>query len=166
MATSAAQTQDADASFFQSDLPLDVKLDRARTELLDLSARNRLLNMPRSSKNAKAIDIVDERSTEAFRLLVTEGRVFTFLAGKLAPGEAAEVGEPVEEADEIADLAQPDDEADESGTFARHVDTKLQTRLTSKGLQKRLHRCGQPRPSADTKTADFRRFIEVFGVID
>lgn len=119
----------------QSDLPLDVKLDRARTELLDLSARNRLLNMPRSSKNAKAIEIVDERSAEVFRLLVTEGRVFTFLAGRLAPGEA---DDSEEEAEEIADLAQPNEAADESGTFARHVDTKLQTRLTSKGLQKRL----------------------------
>lgn len=39
-------------SVFQSDLPIDEKLDRARTELLDLSARNRLLNMPRSSKAA------------------------------------------------------------------------------------------------------------------
>ncbi|MDR6790404.1 very-short-patch-repair endonuclease [Sphingomonas sp. BE138] len=123
---------------FQSDLPLDVKLDRARTELLDLSARNRLLHMPRSSKNAKAIEIIDERSVEVFRLLVAESRVFTFLAGKLAPGEAADAGNTAEESDEIADLAQPDDEADESGIFARHVDTKLQTRLTSKGLQKRL----------------------------
>jgi very-short-patch-repair endonuclease len=127
------------ASVFQSDLPLETKLDRARTELLDLSARNRLLNMPKSSKNAKAIEIVDEKATEIFRLLVSEGRVFTFLAGKLAPGEAgADAGEDADEADEIADLAQPDEDADESGRFARHVDTRLQTRLTSKGLQKRL----------------------------
>lgn len=125
-----------DASVFHSDLPLDVKLDRARTELLDLSARNRLLNMPRSSKNANAIEIVDEKGVEIFRLLVTEAWVFSFLAGKLAPGEKP--GEDGEQTDEIADLAQPDDEADERGTFSRHVDTMLRTRLTSKGLQKRL----------------------------
>lgn len=135
MTTRATEDAGMETSVFQSDLPLEVKLDRARTELLDLSARNRLLNMPRSSKSGKAIEIVDERSTAVFRLLVTEGRVFTFLAGKLAPGETAEADM---DADEIADLAQPDEEADESGTFARHVDTKLQTRLTSKGLQKRL----------------------------
>lgn len=93
--------------------------------------------MPRSSKNAKAIEIVDEKGAETFRLLVTEGRVFTFLAGRVARDETdlAEDGEPSEEID---NLAQPDDVADERGKFARHVDTKLQTRLTSKGLQKRL----------------------------
>lgn len=141
MATSPIIEQDeAPASVFQSDLPLDEKLDRARTELLDLSARNRLLNMPRSSKGSKAVEIVDEVSTEIFRLLVSEGRPFTFLAGKAAAGsDPAEDDVPVEEVDEIADLAQPDDDvADDRGVFSRHADTRLQTRLTPKGLQKRL----------------------------
>ena len=48
------------ASVFQSDLPIEVKLDRARTELLDLSARNRLLSIPRSAKSAKTLECVDE----------------------------------------------------------------------------------------------------------
>ncbi|WP_336973008.1 DUF4011 domain-containing protein [Sphingobium aromaticiconvertens] len=105
-------------------------------DLLDLSARNRLLNMPRSGKSAKAVQVVDEKSAQIFRLLVSEGKVFTFLAGRLSPQDTAE-GE--EEPDEIADLAQPeDDELDEKGRASRHVDTRLQTRLTSKGLQKRL----------------------------
>ncbi len=103
-------------------------------ELLDLSARNRLLNMPRSSKNARSIEIVDEKSAETFRLLVREGKVFTFAAGK---GPSS--GEDEEDAGEIADLAQPEDDAtDERGVFGRHADTRLQTRLTPKGLQKRL----------------------------
>ena len=51
------------------------KLDRARTELLDLSARNRLLNMPKSGKSSKTIELVDERSSEVFRLLVAGHRV-------------------------------------------------------------------------------------------
>jgi hypothetical protein len=125
-------------SVFQSDLPLKEKLERARTELLDLSARNRLLNMPRSSKSVRALEVVDEISAEVFRLLVKESRVFTFLAGKSAKDETAEGDSGVEEGDEIQDLAQPDDETDERGVFARHSDTRLQTRLTSKGLQKRL----------------------------
>jgi very-short-patch-repair endonuclease len=137
VATRAVEDTLEDASIFQSDLPIEAKLDRARMELLDLSARNRLLNMPRSGKSAKSVQVVDEKSAEIFRLLVTEGRVFTFLAGRISPEE----GDPESEADleEIAELAQPeDDELDERGRAARHVDTKLQTRLTSKGLQKRL----------------------------
>ncbi|WP_223262616.1 DUF3320 domain-containing protein [Sphingobium sp. SCG-1] len=136
MATRTVGDTDEQTSVFQSDLPIDDKLDRARMELLDLSARNRLLNMPRSEKSAKAVQVVDEKSAQIFRLLVSEGKVFTFLAGRLSPQNTAE-GE--EEPDEIADLAQPeDDELDEKGRASRHVDTRLQTRLTSKGLQKRL----------------------------
>ena len=124
-------------SIFQSNLPLREKLDRARTELLDLSARNRLLNMPRSAKGARAVEIVDEKTAEIFRLLVRDNRPFTFVAGKAA--RAGDETEPEEEAEEIADLAQPDDDdTDERGVNARHSDTRLQTRLTPKGLQKRL----------------------------
>src|SRR6476646_3986588 len=95
-------------SVFQSNLPLKEKLDRARTELLDLSARNRLLNMPRTSKGARAVEIVDEISAEIFRLLVQEGRPFTFVAGKAAPAGDAEPS--VEDVEEIDVLAQPDDD--------------------------------------------------------
>ena len=141
MATRPITAQDeVPTSVFQSDLPLHEKLDRARTELLDLSARNRLLNMPRSSKGSKAVEIVDEVSTEIFRLLVSERRPFTFLAGKAASGGEPTDGDvSTEEIDEIADLAQPEDDvADDRGVFSRHADTRLQTRLTPKGLQKRL----------------------------
>lgn len=126
---------DKSMSVFQSALPIREKLDRARTELLDLSARNRLLNMPRSSKSVRALEVVDELSAEVFRLLVRENRVFSFTAGK----SAAETTEDGEEADEIEELAQPeDDEVDGRGIHARHSDTRLQTRLTPKGLQRRL----------------------------
>ena len=130
------QSQSADASVFQSTLPITDKLDRARMDLLDLSARNRLLNMPRSSKGARSIDIVDEKSAEIFRLLVQEGKGFTFVAGKPArPGEENTDAE----VEELTDLAQPEDDvADERGVLSRHADTRLQTRLTPKGLQKRL----------------------------
>lgn len=126
------------ASVFQSDLPIAEKLDRARMELLDLSARNRLLNMPRSSKGSRSIELVDERSSEVFRLLAREAKVFTFVAGRAARSNDEQEIDAVE-ADEIADLAQPDDDvADDRGVFSRHADTRLQTRLTPKGLQKRL----------------------------
>ncbi len=44
-------------------------LQKAREELLDLSARNRLINTPRDPARGKKLDIVDERSEEVFRLL-------------------------------------------------------------------------------------------------
>lgn len=86
---------DVERSVLQSDLPLDAKLERTQNELLDLSARNRLLNVPRFSKNAKTIDVVDERSAEVFRLLVRESRAFTFVAGRpdRRKGEAEDDGE-------------------------------------------------------------------------
>lgn len=120
-------------SVFQSDLPIEVKLDRARTELLDLSARNRLLNIPRSAKSAKTLEFIDERGSEVFRLLVKDGKAFTFLAGR------GEVVEDEDGDDEIAELGQPEDEGvDARGVANRHADTRLQTRLTPAGLQKKL----------------------------
>ncbi|MHA6908502.1 DUF4011 domain-containing protein [Ralstonia pseudosolanacearum] len=144
-----------DRSIFESSLPLAEKLERARVELLDLSARNRLLNVPRGARGGRSIEIVDEKAGEIFRLLVREGKTFTFVAGRAAEAggsDTAGAGEvsaessgnvgnsrPAAEPDEIEELAQPDDDGtDERGVFRRHADTRLQTRLTSKGLQTRL----------------------------
>ena len=132
-----------ESTFLQASLPADAKLERARTELLDLTARNRLLNIPRSSTTARTIDVVDEKTSEVFRLMVSEGRPFTFLPGRESNKVELDKTENEEDADEIGDLAQPghgsaDDSVNERGVFNRHADTKLQTRLTSKGLQKRL----------------------------
>ena len=133
--------EESSASVFHSSLPIAAKLERARSELLDLSARNRLLNMPRSAKAAKIVEIVDERSDEVFRMLVREGRPFTFLPGKgvAEDSEGIPVSAGGVDLEVPATLAQPDDGAlDERGVAARHSDTRLQTRLTSAGLQKRL----------------------------
>lgn len=112
------------------------RLLKERNALLDLSTRNRLLNTPLRVRNNRAIEIVDEKSTEVFRLL-DEGKALTFLPGiQLSDEDKAEL-----EADdfETGGIPQPDDEGtDERGHALRHVDLKLQTRLTSEGLQKRL----------------------------
>ena len=130
---------ESEVSIFQSNLPLATKLERARTELLDLSARNRLLHIPRFSKSAKTIDVVDEKSVEIFRLLVRETKPFTFLAGRPDKAGGATAEEPEDEDFSDVDLAQPEDnEINDQGVFLRHADTKLQTRMTPKGLQKRL----------------------------
>ena len=137
--TETAVVGEEPTSIFQSALPIEAKLERARTELLDLSARNRLLNMPRSGKSAKILEVVDERSAEVFRLLVREQRALTFMAGRAAPATSDEGEAAVDEAEEIAELAQPEEDGvDDRGVANRHADTRLQTRVTPAGLQKRL----------------------------
>lgn len=122
-------------SVFQSALSIEDKIERARTELLDLSARNRLLNVPRYSKSAKTVDIVGESTADIFRILVSDAKPMTFLAGAKSRDTAA--GE--EEVEDAIELALPDnDERDSDGKLVRHSDTKLQTRMTPNGLQKRL----------------------------
>jgi very-short-patch-repair endonuclease len=134
MDTAATTSGDNEGSIFQSNLSVEAKIEKARTELLDLSARNRLLNVPRFSKSAKTIDIVDEKSSEIFRILVNDGKTMTFLAG--AKGRDPKDGT---DGDELIELALPDDdERDADGRLVRHGDTKLQTRMTPNALQKRL----------------------------
>lgn len=90
--------------------------------------------MPRFSKSAKTVDIVDERAAEVFRVLVSEGKAMTFLAG--AKGREPKEADGTEE---LIELALPDDDdRDETGRLLRHADTKLQTRMTPNALQKRL----------------------------
>lgn len=124
------------ASIFQSALTLEAKLEQARKHLLDLTARNRLLNIPRSARSARTIEVVDEKSVEVYRLLVKDGRALTFSAGKSASGDMTSEDA---DSDEVSELAQPDDHSvDARGVLNRHADNRLQTRLTSKALQKNL----------------------------
>lgn len=112
------------------------RLLKERHALLDLSTRNRLLNTPLRTKNNRAIEIVDEKATEVFRLL-TSNKAFSFVPGvQLSEEQRAEL-DP--EDDVTGGIPQPEDDAvDARGVASRHVDLRLQTRLTSEGLQKRL----------------------------
>lgn len=112
------------------------RLLKERNALLDLSTRNRLLNTPLRTKNNRAIEIVDEKSSEVFRLL-TSNRAFSFVPGvQLSEADRADL-DPDD--DVTGGIPQPgNDDVDEQGRAARHTDTRLQTRLTSEGLQKRL----------------------------
>jgi very-short-patch-repair endonuclease len=115
------------------------RIQDTRRELLDLSARNRLINTPRGTSRGQRIEIVDERALEVFRLLVRERKAMAFLPGALADeNENAAVEEPVSSL-----LGQPEDQPGDAGggtAAARHTDRKLQTRLASEGLQGRLLR--------------------------
>lgn len=112
------------------------RLLKERHALLDLSTRNRLLNTPLRTKNNRAIEIVDEKAVEVFRLL-TSNRALSFLPGvQLSEEDRAEL-DPDD--DITGGIPQPgDDTVDDRGVASRHADLRLQTRLTSEGLQKRL----------------------------
>lgn len=112
------------------------RLLKDRHALLDLSTRNRLLNIPMRTRNVRTIEIVDEKAAEVYRLL-TEGKSLSFLPGRILNDE--ERVELAEDDVETGGIPQPDDdEVDSRGFARRHADLRLQTRLTSEGLQKRL----------------------------
>ena len=113
--------------------PISERLLKARHALLDLSARNRLLNTPLRTRNNRAIEIVDEKANIVFGAL-SDGKAMTFL-----PGADLPAGERDTDDTDTAAIPQPGDDAvDARGVAARHSDSRLQTRLTSEGLQKRL----------------------------
>ena len=110
------------------------RIQHARRELLDLSARNRLISTPTRIIPGRKIEVVDERSEEVFRMLVRERKAMSFLAGTGEEGEDGETDGIVS-----ATLAQPEEEAPDDGRpDPRHTDLRLQTRLTSERLQSRL----------------------------
>jgi len=123
---------------FESNIPLDEKLDKARIQLLDLSARNRLLNMPRGSRGRRSLDIIEGSTGEIFRHLVQEGKSFTFAPAREDSVEQAANAQSNEalQLEEVGQHAQPSDNAHAKGEASRRH--TLQTRLTSPGLQKRL----------------------------
>jgi very-short-patch-repair endonuclease len=113
------------------------RLLKERSALLDLSARNRLLNTPLRTRNNRAIEIVDEMSTEVFRIL-GDGKSMTFLPGVALSEEERAALDPDDV--ETGGIPQPVDNTavDERAVALRHSDLRLQTRLTTQGLQKRL----------------------------
>ena len=115
-------------------------LEKSRNELLDLSTRNRLLSIPVSSKSARIIQVHDELSEGAYRLLVLEKKMVSFIPGRSTKAAAVESApSEAEEDEEEIGLPQPDDEEDSStGLAKRHVDSRLQTALSPEGLQRRL----------------------------
>lgn len=121
------------STFQNSALSLEQKLEKARAELLDLGARNRLLNIPRS-KNTRFLEVIDERSELVYNLLFNEKKTFTFLHGKSGKEDDQETEDSLSE--EKAFIYQFDETNTE--IKSQHLDTKLQTRLTPKGLQTRL----------------------------
>ena len=116
------------------------KLEASRKELLDLGLRNPLIS---HSQGAKQVKVIDELSTEIYRMLVLEGKELSFdaLPEKDVNSQInTDSGEEIlfDAVNQNDLLAQPDDDIVNSQIAARHLDRKLQTNLSSQKLQTRL----------------------------
>ena len=139
----------ADSNF----APITRQLEKSRQALLDLSTRNRLLSLPQAA-TARVLHFSDERTDEVYRLLAGESKAMSFAPAKAEEEQAT--ADP-SEASALA-LPQPEESVDEQldarGVAQRHRDLKLQTRLSSEKLQRRLL----------DMYSDARTFIEEQGV--
>ena len=144
--------------------PIDAQITRSRRELLDLTARNRLINTPLTRSRSSRLDITDELSSEVFRIVVQERREMAFLSeeepepderietavhtggddaeqkeGQAAPSDPqADVPDALA-AEDAVHFAQPIED-DDDGIADRHLDKNLQTTLDDEKLQKKLLR--------------------------
>jgi len=101
-------------------------LEKARVELLDQTARNKLINTPRGHSKSIRIDVIDELSEFVYTRLVVEGKHMFF-----APRVEQE-----EESDQFFD----DDVSDNPALEKLQSDNILQTALTDSRLQHNLRR--------------------------
>lgn len=106
---------------------IQIKLDASRKELLDLGLRNPLLNY--KTPKGKGLEVVQEKSSFIFDILVRQNKAMTFLGipekKKNKPSPETQEGD-----EEIPALGQPTEEA--------YQDTKLQTAETEQKLQTKL----------------------------
>ena len=111
------------------------KIERARTELLDLSLRNPLLNY--RPLKSRGLEVVDEIPSAVFDFLVHKGRSMSFLA-RSDEEKQVSLDLSVPSNEEAGDeLGQPEEE-DDSGLAPRHTDSRLQTNESASQLQSRL----------------------------
>tara|TARA_R110002072_G_scaffold302710_2_gene487566 strand:- start:53610 stop:58475 length:4866 start_codon:yes stop_codon:yes gene_type:complete len=142
-----------------SDL-IDAQITHSRRELLDLTARNRLINTPLTRSRSSRLDITDELSSEVFRIIVQERREMAFLSDEnshtdeqsdteeqTSDHDVEQEGVQAASADDselsasenVVHFAQPiEDDDDEIAD--RHLDQNLQTPFDDEKLQKRLLR--------------------------
>ncbi|MDP6550066.1 MAG: DUF4011 domain-containing protein, partial [Dehalococcoidia bacterium] len=114
--------EDADRTHAGTASVIRSRLEASRRELLDLGLRNPLLNY--RLLRTRGLETVDELPSQAYRVLVEEGKSMSFLpAAEQAQGEL---------------LGQPAEDEAPGQTGARRTDTRLQTELPSTELQARL----------------------------
>ena len=107
-------------------------VNNLRQQLLDVGKRNKLINAPVRKDRSKQVTIEDELANEVFKILYLQGKGMTF-----QPAQAVALAKIEDTADEPVFLPTEDPDPG-TITAARHSDSKLQTRLTTDRLQKKL----------------------------
>ncbi len=114
--------------------PIIDEIERTRTELLDLSLRNPLLNY--RPLKSRGVEAVNEIPSAVFDFLVHRVRPMSFLA-RQETDEQVSVNLSVSSSEEAhGELDQP--EEDDSGPTPRRADNRLQTNESASQLQSRL----------------------------
>jgi hypothetical protein len=103
-----------------------------RRALLDLGTRNRLINIPLRTKGIRAVEVVDGKSAEVFDLL-GQAKRFVFV-----PAEEEKPDSAQPEDGSTTEIRAPAPKEENWAHRARQAETRLQTKLSSEGLQKRL----------------------------
>ena len=129
-------------------MDLVAAIEKTRRDLLELTARNRLVHTPLDGKRKTWLRIVDERSDCVFDLLVMQGKTLSFLSSGADEDDE-------NERDQFIEAFDSKDDGD--GEYAeRHTDSQLQTTLSDEKLQSRLLRCFY-----DARTAEEEQGVSI-----
>ena len=115
------------------DHSIRARLADSRKDLLDLSGRNRLISCPRGAGRSSRLEVIDELSDEVFRRMVVQQKAMGFLPNADDLSEVAPTDGTV-----VESMGQPTEEDDSTGVAERHVDDRLQTKISAGRLQKAM----------------------------
>lgn len=130
------------SDFVQSS-PVIKLFEETRRKLVETGTRNRLIHVNRQNTRSNALEIINERSDEIYRLLVASGKTMRFLA----------TGRDKDDDSDTPSLAA---ETISKSADERSSDNQLETRLGPDGLQKRLLKLYR-----DAKTAEEEQGVNI-----
>lgn len=117
--------------------------EETRRRLVETGTRNRLIHVNRQNKRSNSLEIINERSNDIYKLMVSSGKTMRFLA----------TGKDKDSDSDTPSLAMQGEAADAE---SRYTDNQLETRLGPDGLQKRLLKLAR-----DAKTAEEEQGVNI-----
>jgi hypothetical protein len=110
--------------------------EETRRRLVETGTRNRLVHVNRQNRRSNSLEIINERSNDIYRLIVSSGKAMRFLA----------TGRDKDSDSDTPSLALNGEGADSESRF---TDNQLETRLGPDGLQKRLLKLARDAKNAE-----------------